>query len=67
MVADRDVPMPVEAWKDGLLPLERFVTTFPLGRITEAAEAAARGECVKAVLLPDHQDHGTLPGEREQP
>lgn len=67
MVASRDIPMLVEAWKDGLLPLERFVTTFPLGRITEAAEAVACGECVKAVLLPDHQDHESLTGEREQP
>lgn len=67
MVAGRDIPMLVEAWKDGFLPLERFVTTFPLGRITEAAETVARGECVKAVLLPDHQDHGSRQWEREQP
>lgn len=67
MVAGRDIPMLVGAWKDGLLPLERFVTTFPLGRIAEAAEAVARGECVKAVLLPDHHDRGSRRTQGQQP
>ncbi len=67
MVVGRDIPMLVDAWNDGLLPLERLVTTFPLGDIAEAADAVARGECVKAVLLPDHQQHGSRSAGGHQP
>ena len=67
MIAARDVPMLVEAWKDGLLPLELLVTTFPLDRVAEAAEAVDRGECVKAVLLPDHGDLRRWGREEDRP
>ena len=66
MIASRDIPMLVDAWKDGVLPLDRLVTTFPLDMVTEAAEAVARGECVKAVLLPDHHDLGSRRREADQ-
>ncbi len=67
MIARRDITLLVEAWNDGLLPLERFVTTFPLSDVNEAAEAVAGGGCVKAVLLPDHRDHGSRRKEAHLP
>lgn len=37
----------------GRFPFDRLITTFPLDRINEAVERQHRGECVKAVLLPN--------------
>lgn len=55
MIAQRDIPALVAAWDYGSLPLEQFVTTFRLDQIAEATERVARGETIKAVLLPDHE------------
>jgi aryl-alcohol dehydrogenase len=36
----------------GRFPFDRLIESFPLSRINEAVAAQARGECIKAVLLP---------------
>ncbi|NWK96269.1 NAD(P)-dependent alcohol dehydrogenase [Sphingobium lactosutens] len=36
----------------GQFPFDRLIETFPLERINEAVAAQARGDCIKAVLLP---------------
>ena len=36
----------------GRFPFDRLVRTYPLAQINEAITAQARGECIKAVLLP---------------
>jgi aryl-alcohol dehydrogenase len=36
----------------GRFPFDRLIRTFPLAQINEAVAAQARGECVKAVLVP---------------
>lgn len=36
----------------GRFPFDRLITTFPLDQINEAIAAQARGECIKAVLIP---------------
>jgi Zn-dependent alcohol dehydrogenase len=59
MVAARDIPLLVEAWRSGALPLERFVTTFALNDIDNAIAATSRGDAIKAVLLPDHDPGAT--------
>lgn len=46
------IPELVGLHRQGRLPLEKLVRTFPLHEINEAIAAQHRGECVKAVLLP---------------
>ena len=36
----------------GRFPFDRLITTFPLAQINAAIAAQARGECIKAVLIP---------------
>ncbi len=54
MIARRDIVKLVSAWADGLLPLERFVTTFSLNAVDDALAATSRGDVIKAVLQPHH-------------
>jgi len=49
---DLFIPELVALHRSGAFPIERLVTCFPLTAINEAVAAQARGECVKAVLLP---------------
>ncbi|ATB29827.1 NAD(P)-dependent alcohol dehydrogenase [Melittangium boletus] len=51
-VPRRFIPRLVELWREGRFPLERLIQTWPLSRIDEAARASARGEVLKAVLMP---------------
>lgn len=37
---------------EGRFPFDRLITSYPLERINDAIEAQARGECVKAVMIP---------------
>ena len=60
MIASRDIPVLVDAWKDGSLPLDRFVKTFPLRDIDAAIDSINVGETVKAVLLPHHRDRSAV-------
>lgn len=46
------IPELLDHFKAGRFPFDRLITTFPLTSINEAIAAQARGECVKAVLLP---------------
>lgn len=50
--ARTDVPLLVDAWRAGRLPLERLITTAPLASIDDAIARVHRGDAVKAVLLP---------------
>jgi aryl-alcohol dehydrogenase len=54
MAARRDIPMLVNAWTNGTLPLERFVTAFALENIDAAIDGTTRGDVIKAVLRPRH-------------
>lgn len=49
---DRFIPELVALHRAGAFPIERLITCFPLAAINEAVAAQAKGDCVKAVLLP---------------
>jgi aryl-alcohol dehydrogenase len=49
---DGFIPELVELHRAGRFPFDRLIKTFPLDRINEAVAAQARGDCVKAVLIP---------------
>lgn len=49
---DTFIPELVELYRAGRFPFDTLVQTFPLERINDAIAAQARGDCVKAVLLP---------------
>jgi aryl-alcohol dehydrogenase len=49
---DGFIPELVELHRAGRFPFDRLIRTFPLDRINEAVAAQARGDCVKAVLIP---------------
>lgn len=46
------IPELVELYRAGRFPFDTLIQTFPLARINEAIAAQARGDCVKAVLIP---------------
>jgi aryl-alcohol dehydrogenase len=45
------LPQMIKFYRNGMLPLEKLVTTFPLHEINEAIEAMENGTAVKPVLL----------------
>lgn len=49
---DGFIPELIALHRDGRFPFDRLIETFPLDRINEAVAAQARGDCVKAVLIP---------------
>ncbi|EJL30826.1 Zn-dependent alcohol dehydrogenase, class III [Caulobacter sp. AP07] len=49
---DGFIPQLVALRKAGRFPIDRLIKTFPLAQINEAVAAQARGDFVKAVLLP---------------
>ena len=46
------IPELVDHHRAGRFPFDRLIRTFPLADINEAVAAQARGDCVKAVLIP---------------
>jgi Zn-dependent alcohol dehydrogenase len=46
------IPQLINLYRNGLLPVDQLVTTFPLDEINEAIAATQRGDVVKAVLIP---------------
>ena len=46
------IPELVELYRAGNFPFDTLIQTFPLAQINEAIAAQARGDCVKAVLIP---------------
>nr|MDT0665260.1 zinc-binding dehydrogenase [Micromonospora sp. DSM 115978] len=46
------IPQLVDLWRQGRLPFDRLIETFPLEAINAAEEAAASGKVVKPVLIP---------------
>lgn len=49
---DSFIPELVDLYRAGRFPFDRLIQTFPLADINCALEAQARGDCVKAVLIP---------------
>jgi aryl-alcohol dehydrogenase len=49
-VPRRFIPMLVERYRSGELPLERLVSNYPLEQINRAAADAQAGRCIKPVL-----------------
>lgn len=49
---DGFIPELVALHRAGRFPFDRLIQTFPLAQINEAIAAQARGDCVKAVLIP---------------
>jgi len=49
---DGFIPELVALHRAGRFPLEKLVTTYPLAQINDAIAAQARGDCLKAVLIP---------------
>lgn len=46
------IPELVAMYRAGAFPFDRLVRTYPLAQINEAIADQARGDCVKAVLIP---------------
>jgi len=46
------IPELLDHFKAGRFPFDRLIKTFPLAEINEAIAVQARGDCVKAVLIP---------------
>jgi len=51
-VPQKFIPQLIGLWKDGLLPLERIIKTFPLADINAAEQASADGSVIKPVIVP---------------
>lgn len=49
---DQFIPELVDLFSAGRFPIDRLIKTYPLAQINEAVAAQARGDCVKAVLIP---------------
>jgi aryl-alcohol dehydrogenase len=49
---DGFIPELIGLHRAGRFPFDRLILTFPLAQINEAVAAQARGDCVKAVLIP---------------
>ncbi|GGY91621.1 NAD(P)-dependent alcohol dehydrogenase [Novosphingobium colocasiae] len=49
---DTFIPELIDLYRAGRFPFDRLITRYPLDRINEAIAAQARGDCVKAVLIP---------------
>jgi aryl-alcohol dehydrogenase len=48
------LPVLIDHWRAGRLPLETLIQAFPFDQINQAVDAQHRGDCVKVVLnLPD--------------
>ena len=47
------LPELIELHRQGKLPFDRMITTFPFAKINEAIAAQHHGECIKVVLLMD--------------
>lgn len=50
---DTFLPELMDLYRKGRLPIEKLIKTFKLSEINQAIEEQHRGDCVKAVLLPD--------------
>jgi aryl-alcohol dehydrogenase len=44
------LPVLIDHWRAGRLPLERLIQAYPFEAINAAIKAQHRGECVKLVL-----------------
>ena len=47
---DAFLPVLIDHWRAGRLPLERLIQTFPFDQINGAIAAQHHGDCVKVVL-----------------
>ena len=47
---DAFIPTLIQHWREGRLPLEKLIRTFPLAEINAAIAAQHHGDCVKVVL-----------------
>lgn len=47
------IPRLVELWRQGRLPFDRLIRTYPLDDINQAEADMARGETIKPVLIPE--------------
>ena len=50
------IPVLIDHWRAGRLPLEKLVRTYPFAQINAAITAQHHGDCVKVVLTLDGQD-----------
>ncbi|WP_242454768.1 NAD(P)-dependent alcohol dehydrogenase [Bailinhaonella thermotolerans] len=46
------IPRLIELWRQGRMPFDRLVTTYPLSEINAAEAASHSGDVIKPVLLP---------------
>ncbi|RFA10790.1 alcohol dehydrogenase [Subtercola boreus] len=52
----RDIPIFVDLWRRGLLPVESLVSSeIHLGEINEAMDSLARGESIRQIIVPEGQ------------
>jgi aryl-alcohol dehydrogenase len=49
---DTFIPELIGHYRAGRFPFDKLIKRFPLDRINDAVAAQARGECIKAVLIP---------------
>jgi aryl-alcohol dehydrogenase len=50
---DGFIPELLDHFRAGRFPFDKLVKTYPLSQINEAIAAQLRGDCIKAVLIPD--------------
>lgn len=49
---DGFIPELVDHFRAGRFPIDRLTKSYPLAQINEAVAAQARGDCIKAILIP---------------
>jgi aryl-alcohol dehydrogenase len=47
------IPRLVELWRQGRLPFDRLIRTYPMSDINQAEADMASGETIKPVLVPE--------------
>ena len=51
-IASVDIPQNIELYKNGLLPLDKFISkTYPLEEINLAFEAMEKGELARSIIV----------------
>jgi len=56
-IPSRDIPRYIGLWRAGRLPVERLLSSVsPMGEINQLFEKLARGEAIRQIVVPQHQE-----------
>ena len=57
-IPSRDIPRYIGLWRSGRLPVERLLSSVsPMSEINILFDKLARGEAVRQIVIPAHQEH----------